>query len=66
MQLKNAPKLTSNALYNVHEESMDRLQSEYQVADMFILNSISSAQFVAEEVELLNDCSSSLGLPVSL
>ena len=34
-------------LCNGQEESMDRPQSEYQVADVFILNSISSAQFAA-------------------
>ena len=34
-------------LCNGQEESMDRSQSEYQVADVFILNSISSSQFAA-------------------
>ena len=34
-------------LCNGQEETMDYLQSEYQVADVFILNSISSAQFAA-------------------
>ena len=34
-------------LCNGQEELMDHLQSEYQVADVFILNSISSAQFAA-------------------
>ena len=37
-------------LCNSQEESMDRSQSEYQVADVFILNSISSTQFVAEKL----------------
>ena len=34
-------------LCNCQEESMDRSQSEYQVADLFILNFINSAQFAA-------------------